>query len=186
MMNDEKLPEQTIEEKSETEVGLDEAGNVKYLGPDDFILFRSDGGGLRLTLKDDKSFLRVKARRCFPFSISTKLISLRGGNDEEIGIIPDLADLSKEYRRWIEEDLNIRYFTPRVTAIESIRYRPGGVEWRLETDRGSKRIITKSVHDTMSETEPGRYIITDVDGNRYELFPEELDEASRARLGRLI
>ncbi len=185
-MNDEKPPEHTTGDKSETEMGLDEAGNVKYLAPDDFILFRTDGGGLRLTLKDDRSFLRVKARRCFPFSISTKFISLRGGDDEEIGIVPDLADLSKEYRRWIEEDLNIRYFTPRVTAIESIRYRPGGVEWHLETDRGSKRVITKSVHDTMSEVEPGRYIITDVEGNRYEIITEELDESSRGLLERLV
>lgn len=185
-MNEEKLPEQAAEEKSETEANLDEAVNIKYLRPRDFILFRSDSGGLRLTLKDDRSFVRVKARRCFPFSIPNRFVSLRDGNDEEIGIIADLADLSKEYRRWLEEDLHIRYFTPRVTAIKSIRYRPGGVEWHIDTDRGSKRIMTKSVHDTMSELEPGRYIITDVEGNRYELFIAELDDASRAKLERLV
>jgi len=186
MMSEDKVSGQPAEEKSKTQADLDEAADVKYLRPGDFILFRSDAGGLRLTLKDDRSFLRVKARRCFPFSFPTKHISLRDGNDEEIGIIADLADLSKEYRRWIEDDLNIRYFTPRVTSIESIRYRPGGVEWHLDTDRGSKRLITKSVHDTMSEVEPGRYVITDVDGNRYEIVTQELDQASRGLLDRLV
>lgn len=185
-MKEEDLPERAVEEKPETEVNLDEAANVRYLRPGDFVLFKSDGGGLRLTLKDDRSFLRVKAKRCFPFSFPTDYISLRDGNDEEIGIIADLAGLGKDYRRWVEEDLNIRYFTPRVSLIRSIRYRPGGVEWQLETDRGSKRVITKGVHDTMSEVERGRYIITDVEGNRYEIVTEELDPESRALLERLV
>lgn len=174
--------EQTIT----TDEDLDEAANVKYLKPGDFVLFQSEGGGLRLTLTDSKSVLRVKAKRCFPFTFSNRYISIRDGNDEEIGIIPDLGSLSKEYRRWIEDDLDIRYFTPRVTAIKSIRYRFGGIEWHVVTDCGPKRLITKGVHDTMMEVEPGRYVINDVDGNRYEVFTDDLDEAGAGRLGRLI
>ena len=169
-----------------TDEDLDEAANVKYLKPGDFTLFQSEGGGLRLTLTDSKSVLRVKAKRCFPFTFSNRYISIRDGNDEEIGIIPNLGALSKEYRRWIEDDLDIRYFTPRVKSIKSIRYRFGGVEWHVDTDCGPKRLITKGVHDTMMEIEPGRYVINDVDGNRYEVFNDELDEASKGRLGRLI
>ena len=120
--------EEELKTNEETAEARDEAANVKYLKPGDFVLFRSEGGGLRLTLTDSKSVLRVKAKRCFPFTFSTRYISIRDGNDEEIGIIPDLAALSKEYRRWIEDDLDIRYFTPRVKAITSIRYRFGGIE----------------------------------------------------------
>lgn len=169
-----------------TEQSLDEAANVKYLSPDDFILFKGEGGGLRLTLKDQKSVLRVKAKRCFPLAFQTKYISIRDGNDEEIGIIADLAHLSKEYRRWIEEDLDVRYFTPRVKTIKLIKHRFGGIEWQVDTDCGSKRFITKGLHDTMTEVEPGRFIITDVDGNRYEVLTEWLDEPSRAKIERLV
>ena len=169
-----------------TEQSLDEAANVRYLGQDDFELVRTEGGGLRLTLKDEKTVLRVKAKRSFPFSFPTKYISLRDGNDEEIGIIADLSRLSKQYRRWIEDDLEIRYFTPRVKAIKLIRHRFGGVEWHVDTDCGFKRLITKGIHDTMTEIEPGRYVITDVDGNRYEVFTEEIDQSSREKLDRLI
>ena len=169
-----------------TEKSLDEAAKVRYLEPGDFVLFRGEGGMLRLTLKDDKSFVRAKARRCFPFSFATRYISLRDGADEEIGIIRDLSELGGEYRRWIEDDLEMRYFTPRVKSIRLIKHRFGGVEWHLMTDRGAKKVITKGVHDTMSEVEPGRYVINDVDGNRYELLIEKLDQASRDKLEQLV
>ena len=174
------------ERNADSDKSLDEAARVRYLEPGDFVLLRTESGGLRLTLADDKSFLRVKAKRCFPFAFPSKYVSIRDGSDEEIGIIRDLADLSGDYRRWIEDDLEIRYFTPRVKSISQVRHRFGGVEWYLETDRGSKKIITKGVHDTMTEIEPGRHIITDVDGNRYEIFTKALDEASRGLLDRLI
>lgn len=173
-------------EDTNTEKSLDEAAQVRYLEPGSFALMRTTSGGLKLTLNDDRSFLRVRARRCFPFAFPSRYVSLRDGADQEIGIISDLASFPKEYKDWIEEDLEMRYYTPRVSSIESIRHRFGGVEWRVVTDRGPRRMITRGVHDTMMEVEIGRHIITDVDGNRYELFADALDEQSRAKLDRLI
>lgn len=170
----------------DTDKSLDEAAKVRYLSPGDFELLRGEAGTLRMTLKDERSILRIKTRRCFPFTYPAKFISVRDGGDEELGIIRDLAELSKEHRRWIEDDLDMRYYTPQITAIRQIRYRFGGVEWYLETDRGSKRAITRGVHDTMTEVQPGRYIVTDVDGNRYELLVDQLDEASREKVEQLI
>lgn len=183
MMADENTAAQA---KTETEKNLDEAARVRYLEPGEFELFRTPGGALRLTLRDDKSFLRVKARRCFPFAFPSRYVSVRDGADEEIGIIRDLGDLSSLYRTWILQDLDMRYFTPRIRSIGSIRQRWGGVVWHVDTDRGAKMLITKSVHDTMSEVAPGRYIITDVDGNRYEILASALDDPSRAKLERLV
>ncbi len=165
---------------------LDEAAKVRYLEVGEFVLMRTPAGSLRLTLNDDKSFLRVGARRCFPFASPSRYISIRDGAGEEIGIVRDLAELPEDYRTWLLDDLEARYFTPRVKCIESIRHRFGGVEWRVMTDRGPKRLITKGVHDTMMEVAPGCYIITDVDGNRYELDARVLDEQSRTRLDRLV
>lgn len=175
-----------VQERLETNQITHDSATIKYLGPEDFVLFKGPGGGLRMTLARERSVLRIKAKRCFPFTFPAKYISIRDGNDEEIGIIADLSELSKEYRHWIEEDLEIRYFTPLVKSIGLIRHRFGGVEWHVDTDCGPKRLITKSVHDTMTEVEIGRYVITDVDGNRYEIFANDLDEASAARLHRLI
>ncbi len=41
---------------------------MRYLEPEEFTLIRTASGGLRMTLKDDRSILRVKVRRCFPFA----------------------------------------------------------------------------------------------------------------------
>ncbi len=186
-MTDESVTmEQITEVKAETEKNLDEAANVRYLTTGDFELLRTPAGGLRLTLNNDKSVLRIKARRCFPYSMPDRFISLRDGADGEIGIIANLCDLPKDYRRWIEDDLEMRYYVPRVSSIKTIRQRFGGIEWHVETDRGPKRLITKGVHDTMTEVEVGRFVVTDVDGNRYEIATEKLDAASREWLNRLI
>jgi len=185
-MTDEITAVQTAEMKSENEKNLDEAANVRYLTADDIALFRTPAGGLRLTLRDDKSVLRVKARRCFPYSMPDKFISIRDGGDGEIGIIANLSDMPRDYRRWIEEDLDMRYYVPLVQSIKTIRQRFGGIEWHVDTDRGPKRLITKGVHDTMTEVEIGRFVVTDVDGNRYEILLDKLDPASREWLNRLI
>lgn len=165
---------------------LDDAAHVRYLKAEDFELLRTPAGGLRLTLKGEKSVLRVKARRCFPYSMPDRFVSIRDGADGEIGIIANLKDLPADYRRWIEEDLEMRYYVPSVRTIKAIRQRFGGIEWHVETDRGPKRLITKGVHDTMTEVEIGRFVVTDVDGNRYEIFTDKLDPVSREWLNRLI
>ena len=183
---DQAQVEEPKEVEPKSDKSLDEAANVRYLEADDFVLMRTASGALRMTLKDDKSILRVKARRCFPFAFPTRYVSIRDGADQEVGIIRDIAALDKDYRRWIIDELEMGYFTPRVRSIKRITHRYGGVEWYVETDRGSKKIITKGVHDTMTEVEPLRYIITDVDGNRYEIHHSDLDAPSAAMLERLI
>ncbi|TWH48791.1 DUF1854 domain-containing protein [Sporomusa sp. KB1] len=168
------------------EKSLDESVKVRYLEPCDFELMKNDGCSVRLTLRGERSVIRVKARRCFPYSFDTKYISISDGAGEEIGIIRDLCELNKQYRRWIEEDLEMRYFTPLVRSILAIKRRYGGMEWYVDTDCGSKKILTLGVQDTMVEVQPNRYIINDVDGNRYELCIEMLDETSKAILNKLI
>lgn len=185
-MSDQEKIEQSFDVRSETEKNLDEAAKVRYLGPDDFVLFRNKSGGLRLTLEDDKSFLRVIAKRCFPYAYPDRYISLRDPNGDEVGIVSDLKELSKEYQKWILEDLEMWYYTPRIKAINKLKNRFGGVEWYIETNHGPKKIITRGVHDTITEIELDRYMVTDVDGNRYELIQSELDDSSKAFLERIL
>lgn len=169
-----------------TEKHLDEAAQVRYLRPEEMEFSRGEGGSLRLTLKDDRTLLVVAARRCFPLAEPSRFISVRDGAGNEAGIIPDLADLTPEARDLVRDVLNLVYYTPRITQLKSLRHRWGGVEWQVETDHGSRRFITKGVHDTMAEVQPGRYIISDVDGNRYELRADDLDAPSRTLLDRLV
>ena len=82
----------------------------------------------------------------------------------------------------LEESLRRRYFLPKITAILSASERFGSSQWEVETDRGPRTLSTGVINEAVTEVEPGRYLITDVEGNRFEI-PDlmQLDEASRAR-----
>lgn len=172
--------------EQQIEKNMDEAASVRYLTPDDFTLFRTEAGALRMTLHNERSILRVMARRAFPFAAPERFISLRDGKGEEIGILPDLRQMPPQYRQWIIDDLELRYYTPRLRTISSIKRRWGGVDWNVDTTMGPRRFITRGIHDTMAEVEQGRFIVTDVEGNRYEILVNELDDASKALLDRTV
>jgi hypothetical protein len=168
------------------EASFAEAGAVRYLEPGDFVLLKRDGCSLKLTLKGEDTVIRVKARRCFPYSFATKYISLCDETGKEIGMIRDLDQFNKQYRQWIEAELELGYFTPLVKSISAIKRRSGSLEWSIDTDRGFRKIITIGVRDTIVEVQPDRYILSDVDGNRYELRPKMLDGVSRSLLDKVI
>lgn len=146
----------------------DEAARVRYLGPGDFEIFE-EGGVIRLTLPGECSFVRVYAFLCFPLTRPDEYISLRDGEDE-IGIIRDLNEFDHGVQTMVRELLERRYFVPQVQKILSTKQRYGGMTWQVDTDRGLRTIITKSLHEALHENSPGRYFITDTDGNRFEVL----------------
>ena len=178
-------PEGTPLEKSETE-DLDKAVDVRYLAPGAFRMFRGVQDSLQMSVNDDRSYLGVFPRRCFPYAYRSKYISLRDAAGEEIGIIRDLKDLPKEWRGWVEDALAMRYFVPIVESIRSVRQRYGGMEWNVLTDRGPRKMVTKHIRDTIIEIDDGRYIMSDVDGNRFELNVQYLDEPAKKLMERLL
>jgi len=179
------VPEAVLPEKSEAE-DLDKAVNVRYLDPGTFSMFRGEQDSLRMSVHEDRSYLGVFPRRSFPYTYRSKYISLRDAAGEEIGIIRDLKELPKEWRGWVEDALNMRYFVPIVESIRSVRQRYGGMEWNILTDRGPRKMVTKHIRDTIIEIDVGRYIMNDVDGNRYELNVRYLDEPAKRIMERLL
>ncbi len=145
----------------------DEAANVRYFNPEDIHVFEQNGA-FRLTLPGDRTYVSLMAYRTFPLSRPEEYISLRSER-EEIGMIRSLKGFEKETCRIIRELLNRRYFVPRVRRIVSAKERYGGMIWTLDTDRGIKTIITKGIHEALSENSSGFYFITDVEGNRFEV-----------------
>ncbi|HOP81417.1 MAG TPA: DUF1854 domain-containing protein [Armatimonadota bacterium] len=174
-MDESMLSSQELAE--ERRKAADEAAHVRYLNPGDFIVFEQDGV-FRLTLPDDRTYLKFSVYRTFPLSMPEKYISLRSDMDE-ICMIRDLSDFDKGTQQIIRELLNRRYFVPRVLKINGAKERYGGMVLDVETDRGRKLIITKSLHESLSENAAGRCFITDVEGNRYEI---NMDDESSAEV----
>jgi hypothetical protein len=131
--------------------------------------------------------MRVEALRAFPLSHPLEHIVLRDGGGREFGVLRHVSDLPEEARALIEAQLHRRYFLPRITAIYGVTERFGSSVWDIETDRGRREVSMGQINEAIAEVEPGRYLLTDVEGNRYEVKElGELDPDSRARfLGKM-
>ena len=144
-------------------------GEVVYLDPERVRVFRTGGDTLRLTVEGDRSYLRVSARRGFPFSHPRNYISLRDGAEKEIGMVRDLHQLGHESRHLVEEELRRRYLVPRIEKVNSAKREFGMAYFDVETDKGRREFVVRSVRDSMVELSASRLLITDNEGNRYEI-----------------
>ena len=70
-----------------------------------------------------------------------------------------------------------------ILRVESAKERFGTVEWTVRTDRGPRSFTTRHLRDEATNPSPGRHLIADVDGGRYDV-PDisALDAASQAML----
>ena len=154
----------------------------EFLDPKTTVFEMSPDGTLRVIVPEQRCGLRVEAMCAFPLSHPREYIVLRDGSEKEIGVVRNLEELPEASAVLVREQLHRRYFLPRITQIYSITERFGSSVWELETDRGRCSVTTKQMNEAVAEIESGRYIITDVEGNRYEVQSlNDLDRDSRAR-----
>jgi hypothetical protein len=133
------------------------------------LTFLKHGATLRLTLADDRSYLRVSVLRAFPLSEPDRFLSVRDGANNEIGLIVDATALPTDSRALVDAELERRYVIPSVTLIRSAKERFGTVDWTMESDRGLCRFTTRNLRENVQRPSPERLILNDVDGNRYDI-----------------
>ena len=161
---------------------LTEASELRYLDPTALRFFRH-GATLRLTIEDERSCLRVSVVRLFPLSEPGRYLSVRTGDNKEVGVIVEAGELEADSRRLVEDELMRRYLVPVIRRVVSARERFGTVDWEVETDRGGWTFTTRNLRENVAQPSPGRYLLSDVDGNRYDVRDiEALDGASQAFL----
>lgn len=179
------IDEQGELEEAVTE-GLAEYVDVVYLEPAKTSFYRTPGGVIALKL-EDKTYPRVNLHRAFPFSLGDKYISVREGSGQEIGIITDLDDFDEKTRGILKEELERRYFTPEILCINSVKSEFGYSYWEVETDRGHRRFTVKGRGDSVIPIDEVRYLIMDMDGNRFEISDiRKLDRKSKKYLEGMI
>ena len=77
----------------------------------------------------------------------------------------------------------MRYLLPAVKRILTAKERFGTVDWEMETDRGVCKLTTRNLRENLQRPAPGRIILSDVDGNRYDVRNiDELDLNSQLLL----
>jgi len=141
---------------------------------------RADG---RLVMKspNDKGEIidtPVQAVGCFPWGRFGEYISIRDDKGRELRLLEKLDDVDAASRSLIEEELALRNFVPRITAIESVTDELELFNWKVRTAAGPRTFLTN--RNEHPRTMPGgALLIKDVCNDLYVIpKPEELDAAS--------
>lgn len=129
---------------------------------------KSQGGFLSLVLEEQK-YDRVKIIRLFPFTDPDMYLSVRDMEEKEIGVIEKLADLQEVEAALVKEQLDLYYFTPIITKIIGIKDEYGYAYFHVMTDRGECKFTINMGANAVSKLSESRLLITDLDGNRFEI-----------------
>ena len=128
-------------------------------------------------------FSRVYLRRSFPAAEPYRYISVSGRDEKEVGMIPDIAEFPENQRKLLMAELDRLYFMPKIIAVENVRDRFGRTTFQVKTDIGPLSFTVQDVYRNLFRLPDGRLILTDIDGNRFEITdPKALDKKSYKKI----
>ncbi|MBO7649163.1 MAG: DUF1854 domain-containing protein [Lachnospiraceae bacterium] len=148
---------------------------LRYINKDNAVFARTAGGFVSLDLNESiapEHYDRIRVVRSFPFTDRDKYISIRTIDEKskEIGMIKDLStDVTPETRQMLEEQMDIRYFTPVIKKINSIKDEYGHAYFDVETDQGPCKFVIYMNSSSVVNLSDVRLLISDLDGNRFEI-----------------
>jgi hypothetical protein len=159
---------------------------VRYLEPKK-LRFTKRGSRLQLTVDDETLYEDVDVIRLFPLSDPDCYLSVRDNENKEIGVLVRLAGLEQQDRDLIQERLERRYLMPIVQRVVNVEERFGIAEWEVETSRGKRKFTMRNLRENITQLTPYRCLLSDVDGNRYDVRDlRELDATSKTLLSRYL
>ena len=187
------------EKKMTSEETLEEEVDIFYKRPsvtltvENARFYRSGGGLISLDLKGEggetEKFERVVAIRSFPITDPDAFISIREPDSAEhekgaeIGIIPDINSFDGDTVALLREELDRRYFTPKILKIYSMKEKLGHYYWEVKTDAGKFSFVLRNAGSNIRTLEDGRVLIFDIDGNCFEIpDTDKLDKASYRKI----
>ncbi len=159
------------------------ATQVRYLTPGNSE-FRDGGGSLILRNRETGEDCRVILHLLFPYGETRKLVSAMNPEQEEVGMIRDIDEFSGESLAAIEKEIKRRHFVRVISKILEIKDKNGITTWKVETEEnGRAEFALKDTYGSIFRVTDTRLIITDIDGNRFEIRDaDKLDKASRRKI----
>jgi len=107
---------------------------------------------------------------------------LHATKKEELLLLETIDDLDDISRNIVQEELQRRYFLPRITRVIKTKATFGNRYWEVETDCGRRQFLMKSPETNATWLSDDRCILRDTLGNCYEIKSlKELDSASRMK-----
>ncbi len=134
---------------------------------------------------EEETFERVVIRRSFPVTAPDEFLSVREpdsrikGRGSEIGMIRNINIFDKDTVKLINDELEVRYFTPEIKKITSAKEKFGYTYWEADTTAGSASIVLNNPFSNIRVLEDKRIFISDMDGNCFVIpDPSKLDKLS--------
>ncbi len=158
---------------------------LRFINKENATFQRTEGGFVSLEY-EGKRYDRVGVYRTFPFTDPDHYISIREADEKarEIGVILDVwADLSKEEAQMLKEQMDLRYFTPVIQKIIDIKEEYGYAYFHIITEFGECKFTIQMSGGSVVSLSEERILITDLDGNRYEI--PDISKLSAAELKKL-
>ena len=131
---------------------------------------RTPGGFVALKTKD-KEYPRVGVYLTFPLTNPEEFISIREADEKakEIGMVEKLSLLPADQQEMLREQIKLRYFMPVITKVMDVKDEYGYAYWNVATTFGVCRFTTQMSGDAVIHLSDSRLLVTDIDGNRYEI-----------------
>lgn len=163
------------------------------LNPNNAKFVRSEGDLISLDLINDEGenehFERVIVLRSFPISNPDEFLSIREpdtrkkGRGKEIGMIRRISEFDPATVKLLNDELALRYFSPTITKINSVKEKFGYSYWETETTAGHVTFVLDNPFSNIRILEDGRIFIADMDGNTFVVpDPSALDKNSYKRI----
>ena len=177
--------------------GVQEASSLdlSYFDPEEVRVWRGSDGSVYCTIGDELTVLTPMFIRSHPLSDPDRYISIRGvepkkrsvAMGKEFGLLRNWHRLDPESHAIVEAELERRYLYARVLAVLSVRDYSGVQVCEFDTDRGRREVTLRDVRDNVIYVGRSRVLITDAEGNRYDVVAvDELDSDSQARLAQIL
>lgn len=160
-------PDDLLEQEKKS---VEDIISIKSITAENAAFARTAGGFVRMTYMG-KEYPRIAVHRCFPHSDPDLFISIREpeGDGKEIGLIEDLTALPEETQAMLREQMDLRYFAPKIRKIHAIKEEYGYSYWDVTTDKGRCRFTVRMGGGTVYAIGSNRYLVNDLDGNRFEI-----------------
>lgn len=143
---------------------------MHFLTGDNALFYRTDGGFVGLKT-EEKEYARVGVYLTFPLTNPEEFISIRESDEKakEIAIVEKISNLPKDQQEMLREQIKLRYFMPVITKVLDIKDEYGFAYWNVITTFGACRFTTQVSRDAVINLTDSRLMVTDIDGNRYEI-----------------
>lgn len=131
-------------------------------------LFFEPKDRLRMT-HVDRSWHTVVPRWSSPLTHPGKYLALLDLKGNEIVMINDLTELSETSRDAVTKEVETRYLTAQVEEVLFTKGELASVYWTVQTERGVREFVTQNLSENAQWLGPNHILLTDVDGNRFEI-----------------